>query len=708
MTEPGASIYFMTARDFCDHIFLFEDGTFTHGSSFAWGSTGGQGEWSLAPGGDGSGAKLRLQLRWQPAPGDDSVPIEEALTSSQGGGTRHFAAESVALQHVGGDPLPSVRTQVPHARRALVFSSVGSQCLPVVRDHWLESPGTAEFDVALVFYKESSSPVYGELQSLQRASQAGVELMHRPGMKWPNFRHWVETQGGAEVVAAKYDFVWVVDDDVRLATAEINRMFRILQDHPEVKFACPSFDERSDGVWRFFDGHDARYKLRYTNFVECTAPVLRTSMLLDPLFQPCFRAVRTGCFIDFCFFPAAGGREDAVAVIDAVQCHHPPRSADAPSEMRQVQAWEDHKSDNVLFEREGVPKQWWCVEPRFFQPRVFGAIAAEATPGPAASAVGAGVIPGVLDLPTAGFGTAFYPEDHLLGDEEAVVTAAVEAAVRAGVRLFDCANRYSSQRFVGAALSRLVREGVVSRGELVIVAKLPQSDTAAEIAAGVRTALDELQVDYVDVLMPHIPPRPEAWQWLEAEVDAGRARHLGVSNYDQLDVGPNGWAGKGVSELRQLLQVARIRPAVHEFELHPLLQAADMIAFCDAEGIRILAYSPLGAPHKVDKYVEAVTKLAGPEKAAEVRPQLHVLQHPGVVAVASYRRLPPAQVVMAWHKERGFVPIPKSWDPEHVAENAPDALASISLQPQEMAVLDAMHADVRTVVLYQKGLREEL
>eukprot|EP00913_Durusdinium_trenchii_P019471 g18304.t2 len=60
----------------------------------------------------------------------------------------------------------------------------------------------------------------------------------------------------------------------------------MIREHSQIAFACPSFDKGSDGVWRFFDGHDPRWKLRYTNFVECTAPVLKSSMLLDARFQP--------------------------------------------------------------------------------------------------------------------------------------------------------------------------------------------------------------------------------------------------------------------------------------------------------------------------------------------------------------------------------------------------------------------------------------
>mmetsp|Transcript_9389 Transcript_9389/g.22136 ORF Transcript_9389/g.22136 Transcript_9389/m.22136 type:complete len:238 (+) Transcript_9389:675-1388(+) len=224
----------------------------------------------------------------------------------------------------------------------------------------------------MMFYKEATSTVFQELSRLAE-KLASVEVFHSAGMKWPNFLRWMEMKGGAAAVASRYDYVWVVDDDVRLETHNVNRMFSILREHGEIQFACPSFDAGSDGVWRYFDGHNAHYKLRYTDFVECTAPVLKASMLLDPLFDRCLRAVRTGCFIDFCFFPAAGMREDAVAIIDAVQCHHPPRGPDAPSEMRQVKAWEDHKQDRVYFEEAGVPLEWFW----FRQPKVFGGVPAD-------------------------------------------------------------------------------------------------------------------------------------------------------------------------------------------------------------------------------------------------------------------------------------------------------------------------------------------
>lgn len=361
-----ASIYFLITRDFCDHLLFYENGTFVHGSSFALGSTDGHGTWQFAS----EGSSQMLNLNWG--------STQKLRLLSTGVGARKFQDQQSRLEHVNGEPISvwqkemlAVQPKAPS--RSLVFSSVGKQCLPIVRDTWLQDSEAMDFDVALVFYKEADSHVYSALQGLSQ-TLPNVELLQHADMKWPNFRHWIEVHGGSAAVAAKYDYIWVVDDDVRLSTAEISKMFSILREHPEIQFACPSFDAGSEGVWRMFDGHDPRYKLRYTNFVECTAPVLKTSMLLDPLFQPCLRAVRTGCYIDFCFYHATGGRDDAVAVLDAVQCHHPPRSEEMPSEMREVQAWDDHKYDNVLFEKEGVPKDWWGFEPRYFLPLVFGAI----------------------------------------------------------------------------------------------------------------------------------------------------------------------------------------------------------------------------------------------------------------------------------------------------------------------------------------------
>lgn len=368
-------IFYATQRDWCDHVVLHGDGRFERKG------LGGSGRWRLWRPDGGVSPLLELQETEATA---TSTSSHSRTMNPWGRGRnvfvasdvvdRSFEAGSIELRHVGGcdDALPSEGGASSSRRKALVFSSVGSQCLPVVHDHWLKSPDAAMFDVALVHYKEEGSSVYRALEEL--ASQYPfVELHQNKEMKWPNFRHWVALQGGLENVVSRYDYIWVVDDDVRLSTEGINQMFDILRSRPEVQVACPAFDSASDGVWRYFDGHDPKYSLRYTDFVECTAPVLRSSLLLDPMFQRCLKATRTGCFIDFCFHPVTGAKPDSVAIIDAVQCHHPPRGANAPSEMRAVMPWNDHKQDEVFFDEQGLPKEWWWYR----QPKVLGGIPAE-------------------------------------------------------------------------------------------------------------------------------------------------------------------------------------------------------------------------------------------------------------------------------------------------------------------------------------------
>lgn len=358
---PKVWVFFANHREWCDHLLLDEYGTFSQAVM------GGRGTWRLTQGG---GSGLLLELRWIVV-GAGALVSSDVFVSPDGLADTFIAGPSM-LKRVGGEAIP-LQGLYPEKRRALVFSSTGSQCLPVVRDTWLRSPSAVRFDVVLVFYKDTDSQVWRDLEDLQR-SHSFLQLHHHKEMKWPNFVRWMDIEGGVSVIAARYDYVWVVDDDVRLPTDSINDMFDILRANDGIQFACPSFDAESDGVWRYFDAHDSRYKLRYTDFVECTAPVIKTSMLLDSTFERCLRATRTGCFLDFCFHAVSGARDDAIAIVDAVQCNHPPRGPDMPSEMRELVPWSDHKQDAVHFERAGLLKDWWWYR----KPRVIRGVLAPA------------------------------------------------------------------------------------------------------------------------------------------------------------------------------------------------------------------------------------------------------------------------------------------------------------------------------------------
>lgn len=70
---------------------------------------------------------------------------------------------------------------------------------------------------------------------------------------------------------------------------------------------------------------------------------------------------------------------------------------------------------------------------------------------------------------------------------------------------------------------------------------------------------------------------------MEEQVEAGRAKNIGISNYN-------------ISQIQTLLKTAKIKPANLQVELHVYLQQKDLVDFCHQNGISVVAYSPLGNP----------------------------------------------------------------------------------------------------------------
>jgi len=289
------------------------------------------------------------------------------------------------------DPIP-----IHHPRRRfLLFSSVGEQCLDTVERFWLrdtddDGASKAEFDIVLVFYAQTtSSQVYDRLKEIAQKNRGFMTLIARKDFKWPNFRWWVfesgrvsrshhdstqlseEGNGGSNTIRSsikalksKYEAIWVPDDDMRMSTTDINNLFHVVLRHPNILIASPSFTPTSEGVWRYHDVHQgANTLLRYTNFVENSAALLRPAVLEDEMFRRCLEAVISGCYLDFCFFAAVGYSEERIAIVDTSICMHPHRSEETKSELvRELgMDWKDHWKDMESFDHHNVPRDvyWW-------------------------------------------------------------------------------------------------------------------------------------------------------------------------------------------------------------------------------------------------------------------------------------------------------------------------------------------------------------
>ncbi|WP_399066366.1 aldo/keto reductase [Streptomyces winkii] len=252
-------------------------------------------------------------------------------------------------------------------------------------------------------------------------------------------------------------------------------------------------------------------------------------------------------------------------------------------------------------------------------------------------------------MPQLGFGVYQVPED----ETQSVVASALEA----GYRSIDTAALYRNEAGTGRALAA----SGIPRDELFVTTKLWNTDQGYDAALrAFDTSLEKLALDYVDLYLIHwpLPARDlyvETWRALEKIHGEGRARAIGVSNFQP-------------AHLRRLTEESSIVPAVNQIELHPRLQQAELRSFDAGLGIATEAWSPLGRGNGV-------------------------LEDPAVIGIAEKHGRTPAQVVLRWHLQLGNIVIPKSVNPARIRENL-DAFG-FELDAEDLAAVEALETGAR-------------
>jgi len=232
---------------------------------------------------------------------------------------------------------------------------------------------------------------------------------------------------------------------------------------------------------------------------------------------------------------------------------------------------------------------------------------------------------------------------------------AVKHALRVGYRLIDTAKIYGNEKEVGLA----VRESGVPREAIFVTTKVWTSDQGYESTLRACDAsLDRLGMEYVDLYLIHWPgskKRADTWRALLDLKAQGKARAIGVSNYYPRHV-------------EEVLKAGLVVPAVNQIELSPFLHPREVTDFCRERGIVVEAYSPLARGRR--------------------------MKDPGLAAVARKYGKTPAQIMLRWSLQHGYVVIPKSVRPERIEENAD--VFDFMLAPADMEVLDALEDGFRT------------
>ena len=225
--------------------------------------------------------------------------------------------------------------------------------------------------------------------------------------------------------------------------------------------------------------------------------------------------------------------------------------------------------------------------------------------------------------------------------------SSVEDAFEQGYRMVDTSGDYGTQPAVGEA----VRNTGVPRDEIFVVTKVEENDDAYEAS---KRNLDELGLDYVDLMLIHRPPQHGAGEDLWAGLI--RAREEGLA----LDIGVSGYSTEQIS---RLYDGSGETPAVNQIEWSPFGWSPAMLDFCNNEHIAIMAYSPLTrADRLADDRLEDIADSYGKTTA---------------------------QLLLRWDLQHGVVPIPKANKAEHRAENID--IFDFEISPDDMAELNNLN-----------------
>jgi len=228
-----------------------------------------------------------------------------------------------------------------------------------------------------------------------------------------------------------------------------------------------------------------------------------------------------------------------------------------------------------------------------------------------------------VEVPALGFGTS--PMTGTMAADEVVT------ALKSGYRHIDTARKYGTEGTVGEAMQR----SGVPRKDIFLSTKVSHEYLRADdFAKSVDDSLAALQTDYVDLLLVHWPnpeiPLAETMPALAKAKRQGKARHVGVANFN-------------IALLDQAIKLCPEPLVALQAECHPYLDQTKLLNAVRSHGMAFIAYCPLGRGR--------------------------LFSDPVLAEIAQSRGKSIAQIALRWLMQQGLGAIPRSSNPQRIADN---------------------------------------
>jgi 2,5-diketo-D-gluconate reductase A len=272
-------------------------------------------------------------------------------------------------------------------------------------------------------------------------------------------------------------------------------------------------------------------------------------------------------------------------------------------------------------------------------------------------------------IPAVGFGT------YLISNDDA--GAAIGSAIGAGYRHIDTASGYHNEEAVGAGIRKGLQAEGLSRADLFVTAKLWPGNpawgdppkTGAQTIAECDASLSRLGLDYVDLYLIHAPYggdlRLEQWRALLELQASGKARSIGVSNFNE-------------SHLDEIAAAGLPMPDANQIELHPWSQKPDLLAHMAKHTIAPIAYSSL---------VPLSTWRTEPGQDSAKTEDM-MADGEAFKGMAEKYGVSEAQLLLRWGVQNGYAVLPKSLNPDRMRQNID--LFSFTIDDTDIAQMATM------------------